>query len=276
MSKESQTKVAALQWDIQRGKIAHNLEKARELLEEAAEDHCKLCVLPEMWASSFAGEEAESLLPDVLEAELAIQNLSAELELCIAGSNYAQVEEGIVNRARLYENGAFLGHYDKVHLFSPLGEDRFFKAGSDTAIFDTSLGKVGLAICYDLRFPEYLRTLFLEGCEILIVPSQWPEARARHFRILAKARAVENQCFVIATNRCGIEPSILTGQDILFSGNSMVIEPTGEVLIQGGGEEGVLSAEIDLKDCKILRRAIPVTKDRRDDVYKRLWNKNWK
>ena len=275
MSKESQIKVAALQWDILRAQVAHNLAKAEGLLREAAEDGCNLCVLPEMWASSFAGDEAEALLAEVLEAEAEIQKLSGELEICVVGSNYARCKEGLVNRARLYEKGALLGTYDKVHLFSPLGEDRFFEAGSDTALFETSLGKVGLAICYDLRFPEFLRTLFLGGCEILLVPSQWPEARARHFRILAKARAVENQCFVIATNRCGIEPSILTGQDILFSGNSMVIEPTGEVLVQGGGEEGVLSAEIDLKDCKILRRAIPVTKDRRDDVYQRLWNKNW-
>ncbi len=275
MSKESQIKVAALQWDIQRGKVSHNLDQAKDLLEEAAEDGCHLCVLPEMWASSFSGEEAERLLPEVLEAEAAVQKLSGELQLCIAGSNYAEGQTGLVNRARLYEKGVLLGHYDKVHLFSPLGEDRFFEAGSGAAIFETSLGKIGLAICYDLRFPEYIRTFFLAGCEILVVPAQWPEARARHFRILAKARAVENQCFVVATNRCGVEPSILTGQDILFSGNSMVIEPTGEVLVQGGGEAGVLSAEIDLKDCKILRRAIPVTKDRRNEVYRRLWEQYW-
>jgi len=271
MSPDTNVNLASIQWDVQLGQVSANLEKARELIKQASDTGNRLAVLPEMWATSFMAEDAPQVRAAVEDAEAEIQDLSKRHHIILVGSNYEFTKDGkIYNRARLYEEGEILGEYRKIHLFSPLGEDRHFAPGQEACVVDTSLGRVAVAICYDLRFPELCRALYLEGATILCLPSMWPEARALHWRVLCRARAIEDQWFVVATNRCGFEVSAATGQEVQFPGNSLIVDPTGEIRAKGNGEASVVSTEVDLKEVAIVRRAIPVSKDRREDVYPRL------
>ena len=117
-------------------------------------------------------------------------------------------------------------------------------------------------ICYDIRFPEWVRTHTAEGAEALFVVAEWPLARLAHWRALLIARAIENQCYVIACNRSGSDP------DNVFAGHSMIIDPWGEVLAEGSETEEILHAEIDLDKVKEVRSMIPIFTDRKPDFYR--------
>jgi omega-amidase len=274
MPDSRELRVACLQWDIQNGQVAANLETLRDLIEEASDAGVRLCVLPELWASSFLGDDSAALIPEIEAAHEQLREWSAEHGMCLIGSGNELVEEDgeqrLYNRAHVYDRGELLGSYRKMHLFTPLGEERWFQSGDEALLVDTDFGRLGIAICYDLRFPELTRHLYRQGAEIIVLPAQWPEARAAHWRILNRARAVENQCYVLACNRCGLEPSLVSGKDVKYPGNSIIVDPTGEILGQGNGEPGMILAEIQLRQVSLIRRAIPVIKDRRDDVYARL------
>lgn len=233
----------------------------------AHEDGASIHVLPELWASSFVGAELDHVLEDVRRAERELETLSGDLDALIVGSNYESVDGKAFNAASVWQSGELLGRYRKTHLFSPHGEDRMFEAGDAPLVVDTRFGRIAVIICYDLRFPELVRELALAGAEILIVPAQWPEPREQHWNVLARARAIEEQCFVIGTNRCGVEASLVSDQDIAYPGNSLIVAPTGEVLAEGNGEAGVIAAELRLKEVAIMRRAIPVLRDRRPELY---------
>ncbi|MAE77678.1 MAG: carbon-nitrogen hydrolase [Planctomycetes bacterium] len=271
MTQDRTINAAALQWDVRRGEVEANLATATGLIQEASEAEAQLVVMPEMWATSFMGEEAEGTREAVDRAEAAVTTLAGDLGLVLIGSNYEFAADGsIYNRAKLVDRGDLAGEYRKMHLFSPHGEDRFFAHGESWLVADTSIGRVAAAICYDLRFPELIRHLFLAGAELLLVPAQWPAPRDQHWRTLVKARAIENQWFVVASNRCGNEPSLINETDVSFPGNSLIVDPTGTVLAEGNGEAGVFADELDLKEVRIVRRAIPISKDRRVDAYGRF------
>ncbi len=262
---------AAIQWDVKRGDVAVNLDTAVELLEGAAQGGVELAVLPEMWASSFMVDGGASVRDAIADAERRITELSGDLGLIVVGTNYEFAKDDRrYNRALVLERGVRLGAYRKMHLFSPQGEDRDFAGGERPLVVDTQIGRMGVAICYDLRFPELIRHLYSEGAELLVVPAQWPEPRETHWRVLARARAIENQWFVVAANRCGVEASLVNDRDIAYPGNSIIVDPAGNVLAAGNGTPGAVLAQLELKETAIVRRAIPVGKDRRPDVYARF------
>jgi predicted amidohydrolase len=159
------------------------------------------------------------------------------------------------------DNGRLAGVYRKIHLFSLLGEDRVFSAGDRWLAADTSIGKIGVIICYDLRFPELSRRLAVEGAQILCIPAQWPKPRDEHWRTLLLARAIENQFFVVASNTCG-----MIGK-LDFFGTSMIIGPRGEVLAEAGEQETEITASLDMRDMADWRAQIPCLRDRRPELY---------
>jgi predicted amidohydrolase len=167
----------------------------------------------------------------------------------------------VYNTAYVADNGVLAGVYRKLHLFSLLGEDRAFDSGDRWLLADTSLGKVGVIICYDLRFPELSRRLALEGADVICVPAQWPKPRQEHWRTLLRARAIENQLFVVACNTCG-----LIGK-LDFFGMSMIIGPKGEVLAEAGEAAGEIGAHLDLQSMADWRAQIPCFNDRRPALY---------
>ena len=140
-------------------------------------------------------------------------------------------------------------------------EDRFLAAGNRNLVVETSIGKLGIAICYDLRFPELFRKLALEGAEIICLPAEWPKPRQEHWNTLLRARAIENQLFVVAANCCGVQGKLD------FFGHSQLISPLGNLLAFAGEEETELIAEFDFAEMEIYRKQINILGDRRADIY---------
>lgn len=251
------------QMDIHLGNTAANMDKVRQLT--AAAQGADLLLLPELWSSGYDLERAAIHATRVTEgvfAETAV--LAQQHRLHIAGSCLSQLAEGgYGNTAVLFDTtGAALATYTKTHLFRLMAEDQYLTAGDKLALAHTAWGKVGLAICYDLRFPELFRAYALAGAQVILLSAEWPQPRLAHWRTLLQARAIENQLYIIACNRVG------TGKGDSFCGHSCIIDPWGDIILEMGEEEGAETAVIDLSLVDTIRTKIPVFADRRPDVYR--------
>ncbi len=254
---------AALQFRIDVGDVPANLERAVGWIAEAARRGARLCVLPEMWSTGFAEERLPGLArttPPILHK---LRGLAARLRMVIAGSLPERVGRGVFNTLYVINaTGVVTGEYRKAHLFTPSGEDRWFRRGTSAGVIPTDAGPVGPLICYDLRFPELSRKYFLEGASILCVAAQWPSVRSSHWEILTAARAVESQAYLVAANAVG--PS----GPFHYVGGSVVVSPAGEILAALGEEEGVALATIDPAIVEETRRRIPCRNDRNPRAYR--------
>jgi predicted amidohydrolase len=252
--------VALAQICIHLGDTAANLSEALALLE--AHPHTDLFLLPELWSSGYdlpSGKlrSAENRL--VLDE---LRQVSAKNNQTIGGSLLTRRSDLIFNDFHLLSAGTDVAQYQKLHLFRLMQEEQYLTPGSTLAAADLPWGRVGLAICYDLRFPELFRSYALGGAKCILLVSEWPLRRIEHWKTLLRARAIENQVFIIAVNSVG-----KTG-DEEFGGCSAVIGPWGETIAEASStEEMVLTAEIDLAEVDEIRRRIPIFKDRRTDIY---------
>ncbi len=254
-------KAAAVQFTITLGEIEPNLAQVRASLAELASEGVQLAVLPEMWATGFDYKDLNQLAARTSEIVAEIAALSADYSMVIVGSLPEPHEDKVYNTAYILDKGELLGKYRKIHLFSLMQEDRSFDGGDSWLLVDSSVGRIGVFICYDLRFPELARRLAVEGAEILVVPGEWPKPRQEHWRTLLRARAIENQLFIVAANCCGV-----VGR-LDFFGMSMIIDPKGELLAEAGYEPQNISAVIDFGEIKAWRDQIPCFKDRRPGSY---------
>lgn len=263
-----------MQFNVARGDVEQNRNSAVAGIRKAAKAGAALVILPEMWPTSFVKDVSDAMLEASLEAEDAVTQLSKELDIVVVGGGLERDGDQLFNRAQIADRGAVLGSYRKIHLFSPNAEHRHLTPGQQPLIADTSLGRIGVLICYDIRFPELVRYYFYQGAELLAVPSQWPEARSEHWRVLLKARAIENEMFVAGCNRTGTESSMKNNEPLHFPGDSRIIDPMGETIGAGTGEEGPISADVELRKVQSMRRILPIHRDRRLDVYERLWQQS--
>ncbi|SRR6266568_559277 len=254
-------KAAAIQFNVKQGDVDANLAYVREALGRAAGQGANLVVLPEMWSSGFSYRDLNQLALRTEGIAAELLELSARHKLVIVGSMPEPNGDKVFNTIHVADNGKLAGVYRKIHLFSLLGEDRAFSGGDSWLLANTSLGKVGVIICYDLRFPELSRRLAVEGAQVICVPAQWPKPRQEHWRTLLRARAIENQLFVVACNACGIIGKLD------FFGMSMIIDPKGELLGEAGESEGEVFASLDLQAMDDWRRQIPCFNDRRPECY---------
>ena len=273
---ESRFTAACVQFDVERGLVEQNLHAAQRGIMAATSAGAQLIVLPEMWTTSFVEEITDDLVKEAEDAEEQMLRLSSDLDLVIVGSSLESVGNQHFNRAVVMDHGQVLGAYRKVHLFSPNAESRQISPGSEPLVVNSSVGRIGLLVCYDIRFPELVRYYFHKDVQLLVVPAQWPEARSLHWRTLLQARAIENQLFVVGCNRTGLEPSLKTGESLHFPGDSRIVDPMGEILAAGAGEDCPVVAEIELRKVRTMRRILPVCKDQRPKLYKRLWEKAWR
>ncbi|MBW2109644.1 MAG: carbon-nitrogen family hydrolase [Deltaproteobacteria bacterium] len=254
-------KAGIVQMDICSGDVKKNLAVAQRRIAALSDRGARLVLLPEMWSTGFSYDRLESLCattPGVLEALL---RLSEDRALTIIGSMPERQSGHIYNTAYIVDRGAVAARYSKVHLFSPTGEDRFFRAGAKAVMANTTLGPIGLMICYDLRFPELCRTVVLRGAHMVAVVAQWPQARIGHWDALLRARAVENLVFVFGANRCGRDG------ELVFGGHSRIVSPWGVVLARGRGRPESLLASIDITLVRDARRQIPCLKERVPEAY---------
>lgn len=258
---ERKTKVAALQFNIRLGDVDANVEYAREALARVAAQGCQLAVLPEMWSTGYDYRRLNELAKRTPEVVEEMGRLSSQHGMVIVGSLPEPHEERVCNTAYILDRGKLLGKYRKIHLFSLMGEDRSIHGGDSWVVVDTHIGRIGVFICYDLRFPELCRRLAVEGAEIIVVPAEWPKPREEHWRALLKARAIENQLFIVAANCCGVQGKLD------FFGQSIIIGPKGELLAEGGYENCELTATLDFSVMENWRQQITCFPDRKPQYY---------
>jgi len=254
-------KAAAIQFNVKQGDVDANLAYVREALTRVAADGANLAVLPEMWSTGFSYKDLNELALRTKGIVDELMELSKRLKLVIIGSMPEPNGDKVFNTVSVIDNGSLAGVYRKMHLFSLLGEERAFSGGDSWLCAETTLGKVGVIICYDLRFPELSRRLAVEGAQVICVPAQWPKPRQEHWRTLLRARAMENQLFIVACNACGIIGKLD------FFGMSMIIDAKGELLAEAEECEREIVASLDMQAMADWRAQIPCFKDRKPDCY---------
>lgn len=245
---------ACAQLQIELGNTWKNAATLRALLAETPLEPDTLLVLPEMWATGFSYADTARFAGERDALIEAMAELAGQYNIFLAGSltNLSKGKAGNgLPRNTLYLVGpkGVLGQADKQHLFGHWQEDQYYQPGRGNLPIDTPMGRVGGLVCYDLRFPELARELAFAGCRLLMISAEWPLSRLSHWRNLVRARAIENQFFVVAANCCG-----QTGK-MLMAGHSMVVGPDGAVLAEGGEEPAIVAAPLDMQMQHELRRS---------------------
>ncbi|MEU1262346.1 carbon-nitrogen family hydrolase [Streptomyces cellulosae] len=221
-----------------------------------------LVVLPELWtAGAWAfdrfDQDAEPLDgPTAQTMSAAARHAGTWLH---AGSIVERDADGtLYNTALLFDrSGELRGHYRKIHRYGfDTGEATLMGGGRDIVTVPADFGVVGLAICYDLRFPELFRGLVDAGAELIVVPAAWPAARLSHWQLLTRTRALEEQVFLLACCATGEHGGMEQG------GHSTVVDPWGTVLAEADRDEQVVTADVDMADVARIRSALPVLRDR--------------
>jgi predicted amidohydrolase len=255
-------KAGVVQFDVKLGNVEANLAKVGQAVRALAAAGANVVLLPEMWSCGFDYDRMGQHAVQTPYILCDMGSLARECHVAIAGSLPQADGQGVKNTLYLVdEKGDIQSDYAKIHLFSPGGEHDHFAAGDRPMVCDTEFGRSGFMICYDLRFPELCRALALDGAMVVMISAQWPLSRLAHWETLVKARAIENQVFVLAANRCGKD------EQKEYAGHSMIVSPWGECLAQGEFSETNLFAEFALSDVTKVREAIPCFADRRPGVY---------
>ncbi len=247
-------RVAAIQMEVCSGEPKKNMVRAEAMLNEAARQGAQAVLLPELWTTGYALEQFEELAEE--RGGPTLQFLQAEarrLNLMIAGGSFVERGPGgVYNTSHMIgPDGTVLASYSKEHLFPLLREPQFLRPGSAGVVTGTPLGKWSALICFDIRFPDSARQLAYRGARVLWVPAEWPHPRLEHWRTLLRARAIENQMFVVAANRTG------SGDNTNWCGHSTIIDPWGNILAEAGEEETVLVADLEMGLVEEVRRRIP-------------------
>ena len=256
-------KIACVQMDIAFGEPEVNFEKVEAYLQEAAANGAETIVLPEMWNTGYALTELEALADGNGRTLEFLQDFAKQHSVNIVGGSVStKKRDGFYNTMYVVDKtGNRVSEYDKAHRFGLMDEHIHLEEGAGLGTFELGGTVCGGVICYDIRFPEWIRAQALNGAKVIFVPAEWPEARIDHWRILLQARAIENQCFIVAVNRIGSDPKNE------FGGSSMVIAPWGEIRLDMAKHEGVGYADIDLAEVEDVRKRIPVFADRREKLY---------
>jgi len=237
--------------------ISKNIRSAEMLIRRAANRGAQLIVLPEMWPAGFDFSRIEEYPRNENLKRLAgrMSALAKSLDIHIAAGSWLHFPSGrgkgkAYNRAHFFaRDGRQVAHYDKIHLFPPMLEDKFLQAGRRPNVFNSVLGKTAMAICYDLRFPELFVTCARKGAEYFIMSAAWPAERVDMMLETARTRAVENRCFVVLANCCGA-----TGEET-FGGRSCVFAPSGRsIFIAPPKKSGVYILSVNPADVARCRR----------------------
>ncbi len=244
----------------------NNLEKNIDFVKNKVKKHeneVDLYILNELFNTGYELDKVKKRASNLNEVLEELTTITREASTAFVTGSLAEVEDNkLYNTSYFISCGNILEKYRKIHLFTLTGENNYFHAGNKIKTFSFLGWDFGFSICYDLRFPEIYRAMREKGADIFLLPSNWPLARKRHWVTLSKARAIENQSFMIATNRVG------TDNDIEFAGNSVVYSPWGENLMQMDKSENFDIIEISKETLNNARRKLDSFIDRRKDLYK--------
>ena len=219
-----------------------------------------IVILPEMFSTGF------SMKPEKLAEKMDgltvqwMKKLASSKKIILTGSIIIEENDTYFNRLLWVLPNGEIGHYDKHHLFAYGSEDQYYHQGDDRFIASVNGWKINLMVCYDLRFPVWARQQFhkADGFEydVLIYVANWPQRRNHAWKTLLQARAIENQCYVIGVNRVGTD-----GNDLSYTGDSMVVDTLGKVLYQKENEEDVFTISLDKNHLEEMREKLPFWKE---------------
>lgn len=254
-------KVALFQMHIAWEDKKRNYIHVEQYLERAYEKGTELVLLPEM---SFTGFSMNTDVTKEAASETIDKMAEYAKKYCIA-VGFGWVKDCGDKSENHYtiidKTGRTISDYAKIHPFSYAGEDQKFQGGESIRVFELDGMKCSTFICYDLRFPEIFQIASKEA-HIIILPANWPAARSEHWKCLLRARAIENQVYMIAVNCVG------EMREIDYSGDSCIIDPNGEILAELSDQEGIIEYEV-VDDVKNFRDAFQVKNDRREELYMR-------
>lgn len=258
-------KVAVVQLEAAVGQPEENLERAERLIRKASLTGCDLVILPEMTDTGYVMDEVERSASRWDELFVpGLRAIAKECDLNVVCGVSERLEDRIYNAVAVIDReGRIAGHYRKVHLFSPAGEDRVCAPGEGLVAVELDDVRWGVAVCYDIRFPELVRRLVFDGVKGLLIPSAFPFPRLDHWRVLLRARAMENQCIVVAANRVGMDGALT------FCGASQIIDPYGTVVAAAGEiGEAIAATDLDIEQVDAVRTAIPALSAARPEIYR--------
>jgi len=255
-------KIALLQTDIAWEDVPENHRRAATMLAEAASGGARLAILPEMFNTGFSMDSRRIAQPPGGPSESFLRDQAKALNLWILASIPESGEPAPRNMALLVSPQGPVTRYAKIHPFSYAGEHEHYAAGDRVVTAEIEGLRVTPFVCYDLRFPEPFR-LAAPETDLFAVVANWPQERREHWRLLLRARAIENQAYVAGVNRVG------DGGRLHYAGESALVSPSGDTLAEGGDREQVLLSEVDAKKVAEIRARFPFLDDRRPDAYRR-------
>ena len=249
-------KIFALQFEIAWENPRVNYEIVSDLLESASITPGSLIVLPEMFATGFS-MDAELTSKFQSETQEFLYFSARKFTSFICAGLVMVDDQGLTRNCALLidPTGKPIATFPKQHLFTLLDEDKFYSPGKNSTVCQVAEFCFSGLVCYDLRFPESFRQAVSRGAEVFAVIANWPAVRAEHWTVLLRARAIENQAYVIGVNRCG------QGPKCDYMGGSTIIDPQGNLLVTAGDGPQVISADIDIESLRKYREAFPGLKD---------------
>lgn len=257
--------LSCVQLNVRADEPERNFARAAALVRKAARAKADVVLLPETLNTGFAPGQIDPAMADSdgARTKAVFSPLAKELGVnIVAGSVTNRKADGLYNTAFVFgRDGSVVAEYDKTHLFSPAGENEAYTAGDALCRFTLDGVSCAVMTCYDLRFPELARALALPGLDVLLIPAEWPKSRVSQMLALLRARAVENQLYAALCNGCG------EAQGVRYGGRSAIVDPLGETLAQAGGRETIIRAAADIGELAHIRKATPVWRDRRPELY---------
>lgn len=247
-----------MQMDIAWEDKEKNLLKAEKLLEKAVEHECSIAVFPEMFATGFSMNAEKIAEAEKGSVVSTLCRLAAEQGIAIIAGVAVKTEDSFENRAYVIDSdGKIVDFYTKNYGFSYSGEDQVFSSGDRQIVFEIEDIEASVFICYDLRFPELFRNV-ARKVSVFFVIANWPDSRIDQWDALLKARAIENQCFVVAVNRKGID-----GNGLKYNGHSTVYSPSGDEIDLFRLDGECRCFEIDEGETAFVRQRFPFLRDMR-------------
>jgi omega-amidase len=266
-------KLAVCQMEVADNKN-ENIQRAVEMIKKAAQNHASIAVLPEMFNcpydnSKFAEYAESSRDGKTLKA---ISKIAVESGMYIVAGSIPELDEGkVYNSSFIFDpKGEIIGRHRKIHLFDiqipgkiSFKESSVLAPGDRITVAETEFCKIGVAVCYDMRFPELMRLMALKGAKLIVVPAAFNMVTGpAHWEPLVRIRAVDNQVYMAVAS-----PAQSDKASYKAYGNSMIVEPWGSILSRADYGEEIIYADIDLKQVDKIRSELPLLEHRRTDVY---------
>lgn len=266
-------KLALLQMEVVDDKSA-NIKKAKKMISSASKEGAKLIILPEMFNCPYDNSRFRDYAENPSKSPTldAMAEISRDKQIHLVAGSIPELSQGNIYNTSFFFNdkGAILGFHRKMHLFDiDVPGKIFFKesdtltAGEKITVIESDLGKVGIGICYDIRFPELSRLMALKGADIMVYPGAFNLTTGpAHWKTLLRSRALDNQIFIAAAS-----PARNENASYVAYGHSLICNPWGEVIKEAGSGEEIIYSTINLEDNSKIRKELPVLSNRRDDVY---------